>query len=347
MHSKDLITLKDDDGYIDISSVMKNDNIVIESPQVKQSFVTDDGVRVFWKPVEPGSFTHFAEVIASHIARQFNLPSTKYFFAKYKGVLGTISRDYKKPNETELLGRDFLIDYYKATHNDYKYLVEHEDYNNIIFVKKALKYYVENNNTKISLTKNEANHILEKLLLNYMLDIALLNADCHHKNWGFLLKEQDGKQKLKLIPSMDKERSFFLYLPNKKLLSWVGDYYKNKTHESFVKMQKLFQEESLECTPAFNILPEGDEYTQPGKPYLESMKELKELFPNMFHKLLEKFYEVNLPKAYASVEKETGVTIPPLVKFVVANAYETRYFEIKAQFGYPNKTTQQDKALQF
>jgi hypothetical protein len=180
-----------------------------------------------------------------------------------------------------------------------------------------------------------------------MLDIVVLNPDCHHKNWGLLVDNSSENIKVRNIPCVDKERSFFLYLPQQKLLSWVQDYYEQPIQENLKKMQAVFKENSKKCTPAFNILPEGEEYGGLGKPYLESMQELKTIFPNTFERLLEKFYHFNLSKAFDSVERETGVKVPKLVKLIAMNAYETRYFEVKERFGAVKEMQEEDKNLLF
>lgn len=348
MHSKDFIYLKNEEGFVDISSIMENVKLTYDTPMMKQNFTTDDNIRVFWKPRISKSFSDFGEVITSHLARQFGLPSTKYFFAKWNETKGTISRDYKKQTERQILGRDFLIDYCKEVSISPTIFIQHEKLNNIAFIKEALTYYVNKNKNNIdgfSIAATDAEDILEKLLKNYMFDIAILNSDCHNKNWGLLV--DDKTNRVRLIPNMDKERSFLLYNTQNDLLQIVKTYYENPTKQNLDKMELIFKHQSKSHTPELNILPEEEHYGGRGKPYLNSMEELKQMFPNTFEKLLEKFYSLNLSKAFDSVEFETGVKVPQLVKLIVYNAYEARYFEVKEHFGKPKEVLEDDKNLCF
>ena len=339
MHSKNLIDLQDTSGYIDITNIMAEDMHEYGDPYTTCSFKTEDGVRIFWK-AEPGSYTHFGEVMASHIARQFGLRSSKYFFGKYRGVKGVITRDYKKENENEVLGRDFLIDYYKATHTDKKYKADHDTYNNIEFIYEALKYNVSVN----KLTKVEATKILENLLTTIMFDIAISNTDRHHKNWGLLISDNGTRS----IPVFDNGRCFNFYLTQKELLSWFAEYQKNPTKENLLKVDDYFKKQDAILTSALNILPEEEKYGGLGKPYLKTLEEFKQMFPAFFNKQLKNLYSLNFTKVFKSVEEETGVSIPGLAKTVAMTSYEMRYNAIKKHFGLSkDEELPKDENLQF
>jgi rRNA maturation endonuclease Nob1 len=231
-------------------------------------------------------------VLASHLARQFGLRSTKYFFAKCDNVKGVISKDYKKENQEEIIPRDFLINYYK--HNDNKgYITQHDSLNNIEFITKALKHGVEIGEIK----KRDAQSITKKLLKTAMFDIAIQNPDRHFLNWGLLKSDKQ----YKYIPIFDSERCFNLFLGVKTIQNWFKDYEINPTQKNLQKAKNRIKEINDICNPCLSILPEEDKHFEDGKHYLESLKEYKQAFPNYFNKQLNNlfnFYKKYKKKGY-------------------------------------------------
>jgi|AntRauTorcE11897_2_1112592.scaffolds.fasta_scaffold00016_106 hypothetical protein len=339
MDSKNLKKLQDDKGYIDITELVKKSSKKHYSATNNTFFKTDDGVNIFWKPGEPRSLTHFGEVLASHLARQFGLRSTKYFFAKCDNVKGVISKDYKKENQEEIIPRDFLINYYK--HNDNKgYITQHDSLNNIEFITKALKHGVEIGEIK----KRHAQSITKKLLKTAMFDIAIQNPDRHFLNWGLLKSDKQ----YKYIPIFDSERCFNLFLGVKTIQNWFKDYEINPTQKNLQKAKNRIKEINDICNPCLSILPEEDKHFEDGKHYLESLKEYKQAFPNYFNKQLNNLFKLDLEKAFNSVEYETGVKLPGLVKTVAKLTFDIRKQKIKKHFKLENTNEiKKDDSLTF
>ena len=338
MQSKDLKELQDSEGYVDITNIMAQYNNG-NSPYESATFKADNGI-IFWKPALPNSFTHFGEVIASHIARQFGLRSSKYFFAKYKGFHGTISKDYKKENETEVLGRDYLIDYYKKTKDDFLYITKHESFNNIKFIYDALKHDVKNS----QMSKFDASKIIKNLLKTFMVDMATSKADRHHKNWGLLTNNQ----KTRFIPVFDNGNCFNLYNKQKELFKLFDFYKQNPIESNLLNIENYFKDQDKALTPALSVLPKEEHCDGKDKPYLKVLEEFKIMFPAFFNEQLKNLYSINFTKIFKSVEEETGVAVPHLVKEVVLNSYKVRFNEIQKHFGMINEEyIEADKNLIF
>ena len=220
------------------------------------------------------------------------------------------------------------------------YIKNHARYNNIEFIKEALKHNVEKN----KMSKNDASKILESLLKTLMFDIAILNADRHNENWGVLI----GKNSTRPIPVFDNGNCFNLYKKQRELLELFSSENSIPTQKDLVKAEQYLKEQNKLLTPSLSVLPMDEKNYLTGKPYLDVLQEYKQMFPALFNEQLKKLYSMNFSKVFNSVEEETGVAVPALVKTTIINSYESRYKEIQKHFGQTKEEVlEEDSSLIF
>lgn len=320
MHSKEIGKVRDKDGRVDITPFFASKGDVNFYNGI---FKTSDGQSIFWKRCQTNTFFDYGEVIASHIARQFGLRSSKYFFAKLYDFNGVIAKDYKMPGETELLGSDFLSDCYKQM-NQVNFCPDTNTLNCFEFINKALIYCVQCG----KMTEREATNILSCLIKQSFLDFAISNFDRHSGNWG-LLKSQTGAYRF--IPVFDSGRCFGFYHSKQTFADVINPYLQNPNKANACKMDSFFKGLDKGSNLAFGLKEKKQLYANQNT-NMQFLKGFQKMYPNYFDSLLLKFYQLDLKKVFASVQTETGVALPGYIKAIVVNSYETRYIQAKKHF---------------
>ena len=333
LHSKDFFNLQKADGFLDFYDLVinkQNFHIQYDSLCLK----TIDDVLLYWKPLKVNTYTHYADVIGSHIARYFNLPATQYFLAKIGTVEGTISFDYKKPNEKEVSGLKFIKEYKQAC----KEARKKEIFNDVPSIIDALNFFSQDKQKehKYYLTKEQAKTISSQLISLFMLNTIILNKDCHNENWGLLFEEKKGAR---LIPVFDFGYSFYLEQDRRLLYSWVEKEIKLPTKNNIKKVDNFFKELNEKRLITLTMLPISHPLS-----FFQADLEVatcRKLFPNEFEKNMKNINSIKINSVFKSVEKETGVKIPDLAKMVVVKAYEQKHISLNNTFKKENYTIQE------
>jgi len=331
LHSKDFFSLQKADGFLDFYDLLKNQkNFKLSFNSL--CFETTDGVSLYWKPIKPNSYTHYGDVIGSHVARYFNLPVTQYFLAKVGDIEGSISFDYKKPNEKEVSGLKFIKEYKRTCHSARK----KEIFNDVPSIIEALNFFSQDKQKehKYYLTKEQAKTISSQIISLFMLNTIILNKDCHNENWGLLFENKKGAR---LIPVFDFGYSFYLEQDRRLIYSWLEKEIKLPTKKNIKKVDDFFKESNEKRLVSLTMLPISHPLS-----FFQADLEVatcKNIFPNEFKKNMKNINSIRIDSVFKDVEKETGAKLPRLVKMVVVKAYEQKRISLNNTFNNENNKT--------
>ncbi len=132
------------------------------------------------------------EVIASYLAKDFQLPFVEYQLAQYHHQLGVLSQDFRKPDTTIIMGTDILMNFWKTDYLD----TFQKNYLEGIWA--ALENYCSHYPNRRELVKK----LMQQLIHIFLFDILIRNNDRFSENW-FL---EVGKEDINIGPVFDNER---------------------------------------------------------------------------------------------------------------------------------------------
>ncbi len=127
----------------------------------------------------------WSEKIASELCQLLNLPHANYELAIWNGNLGTISPSFVPPNNTLMLGNDFLAEIEPNYPQFEKFRVSEHTLDVVV---KA----IANSSVSLPLNWNPPTGIqtpVETFVGYLLLDAWIGNTDRHHENWGFIVNQ--------------------------------------------------------------------------------------------------------------------------------------------------------------
>ena len=131
----------------------------------------------------------YNELIIEEISRDLQIPCVNYDLAKIGNIKGVISKSYIIAGNKYISGSDLI-------HN-------RKDHHTLNDIKDALKVRYANNPQ----IEKIVDHIMNRLIQVYVLDILTAQTDRHPSNWG-IVESADGS--IDLQPIFDNERAHFM-----------------------------------------------------------------------------------------------------------------------------------------
>ncbi len=195
--------MKSENGVIQLDFVLKEigiGDISSENDKIKKiprmggtsfSFAYQKKLY-FYKDNPENPLLAINEIIASYLAKDFQIPFVEYQLAQYQQQLGVLSRDFRKPDTINIKGTGILMDFWKTNYLD----TFQKNYLEGIWV--ALEDYCKNYPNRKELVKK----LMNQLIHIFVFDILIRNNDRFSENW-FL---EVGKEDINIGPVFDNER---------------------------------------------------------------------------------------------------------------------------------------------
>lgn len=169
-------------------------------------------LALFKEPINYYGYESYAELISEEVCKILGMPTAHYDLAKFNGIEGVISYNFKEEYETYKEGFDIIADYYESKLKNNKelremYGVSNEDeieditlqLNNLEDIWSILEEKYKDHPSKRYIVSKIVNGLVDKMIF----DVMMVNIDDHCENWGQLDRE--------LAPQFDNSRILKLY----------------------------------------------------------------------------------------------------------------------------------------
>jgi hypothetical protein len=298
MTLNDLLQLRDEFGYIDISSLNKN------APKENAKITLDD-TDIYWKTGVENSYSYFTELVISELGKQIGLPFATYHLAKCGEVVGVISNSVVTREDTKISYNHFLTEHLPT------YLRRYYPTVSIMQLYDTLKRKVYQGH----LEKENANELLREHVKLMLFDDVVLNPDRHAEGNLILLKDLQDNVHLKPI---DSEMSLLSHFDTHQISQFIKS---GKVH-AIVKNEVRRTNGILTMTS--HIRGENNS--------LLNLTETKYYFPTLFENGLKQVLSLNLNNAFTQVEHTQKTTLPTEYKNWLTLVFDARIREVKEQF---------------